>query len=417
MWWPALGAVAVGVIGYFYPDTLGVGYYNIRSILDQNLALRVVIMLCLMKFLSWSISLGSGTSGGTLAPLLTIGAGCGQVLGAAAMWCLPFAGIDLRLAALVGMAATFAGASRAFLASAVFAYETTCQPHGLLPLLAGCAASYLVASLVSKHSIMTEKIARRGIRTPADYVPDPLEQVTVAEIASQPVVTLQADDSVTTARTWLASNVEAARHQGFPLVDARGYLVGVLTRRDLQAETAQDGTPLRELLTRPLKFVYDDCTVRQAADHMVNHNIGRLPVVRRDQPTQLIGIVTRSDILSTYRRRIKQDETQRPAIRVSRLSKSIRRIPTRTFPLKSVPVAANLFSRILPTVVADLPTINSARPRSGKLVPEPKHLSRQTMQRGASTIGRSGTRFALSTVGIPSVSVSPCCTATSESPP
>jgi CIC family chloride channel protein len=331
MWWPALGAVAVGVIGYFYPDTLGVGYYNIRSILDQNLALRVVIMLCLMKFLSWSISLGSGTSGGTLAPLLTIGAGCGQVLGAAAMWCLPFAGIDLRLAALVGMAATFAGASRAFLASAVFAYETTCQPHGLLPLLAGCAASYLVASLVSKHSIMTEKIARRGIRTPADYVPDPLEQVTVAEIASQPVVTLQADDSVTTARTWLASNVEAARHQGFPLVDARGYLVGVLTRRDLQAETAQDGTPLRELLTRPLKFVYDDCTVRQAADHMVNHNIGRLPVVRRDQPTQLIGIVTRSDILSTYRRRIKQDETQRPAIRVSRLSQSIRRIPTRLF--------------------------------------------------------------------------------------
>ncbi len=241
MWWPALGAVAVGVIGYFYPDTLGVGYYNIRSILDQNLALRVVIMLCLMKFLSWSISLGSGTSGGTLAPLLTIGAGCGQVLGAAAIWCLPFAGIDLRLAALVGMAATFAGASRAFLASAVFAYETTCQPHGLLPLLAGCAASYLVASLVSKHSIMTEKIAHRGIRTPADYVPDPLEQVTVAEIASQPVVTLQADDSVASARVWLASNVAAARHQGFPVVDARGYLVGVLTRRDLQAETARMG--------------------------------------------------------------------------------------------------------------------------------------------------------------------------------
>ncbi len=164
-------------------------------------------MLCLMKFLSWSISLGSGTSGGTLAPLLTIGAGCGQVLGAAAIWCLPFAGIDLRLAALVGMAATFAGASRAFLASAVFAYETTCQPHGLLPLLAGCAASYLVASLVSKHSIMTEKIARRGIRTPADYVPDPLEQVTVAEIASKPVVTLQADDSVASAAPgWLPTS-------------------------------------------------------------------------------------------------------------------------------------------------------------------------------------------------------------------
>ncbi|HET6328065.1 MAG TPA: chloride channel protein [Planctomycetaceae bacterium] len=331
MWWPALGAVAVGTIGYFYPDTLGVGYYNIRSILDHGLAMQVVVMLCLMKFLSWSISLGSGTSGGTLAPLLTIGAGSGQVLGAAAMWCLPFAGIDLRLAALVGMAATFAGASRAFLASAVFAFETTCQPNGLLPLLAGCAASYLVASLAGKHSIMTEKIARRGIRTPADYVPDPLEQVTVDEIASKPVVTLPAADTVSAARAWMATNVEAARHQGFPIVDTTGILIGVLTRRDLQAETAGESQTLRELLKRPAKFVYEDCTVRQAADHMVNHNIGRLPVVLRDQPTRLIGIVTRSDILSAYRRRIKQDETQRPAIRVSRLSKKIRRIPTRLF--------------------------------------------------------------------------------------
>jgi chloride channel protein, CIC family len=331
MWWPALGAVAVGVIGYFCPDTLGVGYYNIRSILDHGLAIRVVILLCVMKFLSWSISLGSGTSGGTLAPLLTIGAGSGQVLGAAAMWCLPFAGIDLRLAALVGMAATFAGASRAFLASAVFAFETTCQPNGLLPLLAGCAASYLVASLAGKHSIMTEKIARRGIRTPAEYVADPLEQVTVDEIASKSLVTLPAADTVSAARAWLATNVEPARHQGFPIVDAKGILVGVLTRKDLQAETATETQTLRELLKRPVKFVYDDSTVRQAADHMVNHNIGRLPVVRRDEPTRLIGIVTRSDILSAYRRRIKQDETQRPAIRVSRLSKKIRSIPTRLF--------------------------------------------------------------------------------------
>jgi CIC family chloride channel protein len=331
MWWPALGAVAVGVIGYFCPDTLGVGYYNIRSILDHGLAIRVVILLCAMKFLSWSISLGSGTSGGTLAPLLTIGAGSGQVLGAAAMWCLPFAGIDLRLAALVGMAATFAGASRAFLASAVFAFETTCQPNGLLPLLAGCAASYLVASLAGKHSIMTEKIARRGIRTPAEYVPDPLEQVTVDEIASKSLVTLPAADTVSAARAWLATNVEPARHQGFPIVDAKGILVGVLTRRDLQAESATEAQTLRELLKRPVKFVYDDSTVRQAADHMVNHNIGRLPVVRRDEPTRLIGIVTRSDILSAYRGRIKQDETQRPAIRVSRLSKKIRSIPTRLF--------------------------------------------------------------------------------------
>ncbi len=238
---------------------------------------------------------------------------------------------DLRLAALVGMAATFAGASRAFLASAVFAFETTCQPNGLLPLVAGCATSYLVASLTGKHSIMTEKIARRGIRTPAEYMPDPLEQVTVGEMASMPVVSLSAAQTVSAARAWLASNVEAARHQRFPVVDAKGILVGILTRRDLGAESASDGQTLRELLKRPRIFVYHDCTVRQATDHMVNHNIGGLPVVLRDEPTKLVGIVTRSDILSAYRRRIKQDETQRPAIRVSRLSKKLRRIPTRLF--------------------------------------------------------------------------------------
>ncbi len=332
MWWPAWGAaVAVASIGYFYPNTLGVGYYNIRSILDDGLPLRIVFFLCLMKFLSWSISLGSGTSGGTLAPLLTIGAGFGQILGAVAIWCLPYAGIDLRLAALVGMAATFSGASRAFLTSAVFAFETTCQPHGLLPLLAGCAASYLVASFAGKHSIMTERFARRGIRAPAEYVPDPLEQITVGEIASKPVVSLQADDTVAKTRAWLASSADGTRHQGFPIVDGRGILIGVLTRKDLQPDSATNSQTLRELLMRNLKFVYDDCTVRQAADHMVNHNIGRLPVVLRRQPTRLIGIVTRSDILSAYRRRIKQDETQRPAIRVSRISKRLRNMPARLF--------------------------------------------------------------------------------------
>ena len=111
MWWPALGAVAVGIVGYFAPDTLGVGYYNITAILSDGLPIKIVFFLCLMKFLSWSISLSSGTSGGTLAPLLTIGAGLGQTLGAAAIWLLPHAGIDLRVAALVGMAALFAGAS------------------------------------------------------------------------------------------------------------------------------------------------------------------------------------------------------------------------------------------------------------------------------------------------------------------
>src|SRR5204862_7395158 len=129
-------------------------------------------MLAIMKFLSWSISLGSGTSGGTLAPLFTIGGACGVVLGQIASTSIPRFGIDARICALVGMAAMFAGASRALLASVVFAFETTLQPLGMLPLLGGCTAGYLVSALLMRNTIMTEKLARRGVRVPAEYAAD-----------------------------------------------------------------------------------------------------------------------------------------------------------------------------------------------------------------------------------------------------
>jgi CIC family chloride channel protein len=169
MWWPAIGAIPVGLIGYFQPRTLGVGYENISDFLCAKMALSAVAILAFAKFVSWAIALGSGTSGGTLAPLFTMGSGLGLVLGAAAAHWLPALGINPAVAALVGMAAMFAGASRAFLASVVFAFETTLQPLGLLPLLAGCAAAYLVSSLLMQNTIMTEKLARRGVVAPVDY--------------------------------------------------------------------------------------------------------------------------------------------------------------------------------------------------------------------------------------------------------
>ena len=145
MWWPALGGVVVGVVGFVSPHTLGVGYDNIDASCRATLAGGAVVVFCALKFVSWAIALGSGTSGGTLAPLFTIGGGLGSALGALAVWALPGAGVDVRVAALVGMAAMFAGASRALLASVVFAFETTRQPMGLLPLLGGCTAAYLVS--------------------------------------------------------------------------------------------------------------------------------------------------------------------------------------------------------------------------------------------------------------------------------
>ncbi|MEP6750818.1 MAG: chloride channel protein [Bacteroidota bacterium] len=188
MWWPAIGAVAVGVTGYFAPFTMGVGYNNIQNLLTGTLPLTMLFSLCFLKYISWVIALGSGTSGGTLAPLFTIGGALGALLGILLLHLFPSLQINIATAALVGMAAMFAGASRAFLTSVVFALETTGQLNGLLPLMGACAAAYFVSFFLMKGSIMTEKIQRRGIQTPDSYEPDILQTTNVEQLVT-PVLT------------------------------------------------------------------------------------------------------------------------------------------------------------------------------------------------------------------------------------
>jgi H+/Cl- antiporter ClcA/predicted transcriptional regulator len=312
MWWPAIGAIAVGICGYFVPHTLGVGYDNIDRILSGDVLGWALLALAGVKFISWSISLGSGTSGGTLAPLFTIGGGLGGLLGEMTARAFPHLGIDVRIAALVGMAAMFAGASRALLASVVFAFETTRQPIGLLPLLSGCTAAFLLSCLLMRNTIMTEKIARRGVRVPGEYAADFLDQVTAGIAASKPVVTLNADDSLAAVRDWLTSRGPESTHQGFPVVDAQGDLVGVVTRRDLRE--AKDGIRVRELIKRPVAVVFEDSTLREAADHMIAEGVGRLPVVSRTAPRKPIGILTRSDLLAAHRRRLEETHVAEQSI-------------------------------------------------------------------------------------------------------
>jgi H+/Cl- antiporter ClcA/predicted transcriptional regulator len=299
MWWPALGGLVVGAIGIFAPRTLGVGYDNIEGLVAGRIAGRVVLFLCVMKFLSWSISLGSGTSGGTLAPLFTIGGATGVAIGELLAHQLPNAGVDPRICALVGMAAMFAGASRALLASVVFAFETTLQPMGLLPLLGGCTAGYLVSSLLMRNTIMTEKLARRGVRVPAEYAADFLEQVLVADACSTKVVSLPADSTLDDAGALLDG------HQGFPVLDAKEHIIGVVTRRDFLGKPPS--TRVRDLIRRPPSAIFADMSLREAADHMVRENVGRLPVVARENPRKLIGIVTRSDLLTAHARRLRAE--------------------------------------------------------------------------------------------------------------
>lgn len=308
MWWPALGAVVVGVIGYIEPRTLGVRYSSIDEILSGTLTGSALLSLIVLKFVSWSVYLGSGTSGGTLAPLFTIGGGLGAAAGALLANWFPELGISVPIAGLVGMAAIFAGASQALLASAVFAFETTRQPLGLLPLLAGCTAAYLISQLMLKHSIMTEKLARRGASVRTEYVLDFLSRVTVREVASRQVVSLSGADTVGKVRAWLASGAEGSGHQGFPVLDAAGELIGVVTWRDLLDPAEPDQRLIRELIKRAPVVVYEDNTLREAADHMAREGVGRLPVVSREAPRRVTGMISRSDLLAAHRRRIEAEQ-------------------------------------------------------------------------------------------------------------
>ena len=308
MWWPAIGAVAVGIVGYFAPHTLGVGYDNIDHILSGQIAGWALLLLVIGKLISWEIALASGTSGGTLAPLMTIGGGLGALVGT-------LTHVDPRMAALVGMAAMFAGASHAVLASAVFAFEATRQTNGLLPVLAGCATAYLVSLRLMPHSIMTEKLARRGTKIRSEMHADPLARILVRDIASKSPVTLRADDAVEEVRDWMVGRAPGSAHQGFAVVNAKDEIIGVVTRKDLLDLELPMTAVVSDLIRRPPVVIFDDNSAREAADHMVREDVGRLPVVSREAPRTVIGMVSRSDLLGASpgarQRRRSQSETRR----------------------------------------------------------------------------------------------------------
>jgi H+/Cl- antiporter ClcA len=169
MFWPALGGLLVGILGLVEPKSLGVGYSNIISILGGSFGGTVLVTFIAVKFCSWSIALGSGTSGGTLAPVLSIGGGLGYLAaaGIAAAW--PGLGVDPRIGALVGMAALFSGCSGAVMATLVFVFEATHQVPGVLPLLLSSLIATATAKRLHPQNIMTEKLHRRGVQVPTSW--------------------------------------------------------------------------------------------------------------------------------------------------------------------------------------------------------------------------------------------------------
>lgn len=321
MWWPALGGLAVGIVGYLAPRTLGVGYNNITEVLSGNLTMPIVLSLCLFKFISWAIALGSGTSGGTLAPLLTIGGATGALLGTLALRLFPAAGISVSLAALVGMSAMFAGASRAFITSIVFALETTAQSNALLPLLATCSASYIISYFLMESTIMTEKIARRGIITPVSYEPDVLEKITVAQVMESNGVIISEDNSIEEVLDWLEKEPEYKSNY-FIIATAAGEYKGILSASSLFSRHHRPQTPVGDLVKRKHISVALENTLRLAVEIMAKENVDVLPVLSPRDNT-ITGIISYKNIISSYKHRSEEHQKNHPDISLKRRSLKI----------------------------------------------------------------------------------------------
>jgi CIC family chloride channel protein len=298
MWWPALGGLAVGIIGYVAPLTLGVGYSNIQHVLEGSWTAKTLLLLCVMKFVSWAIALGSGTSGGTLAPLLTIGAAAGALSGIALNVYFPGAGISVGMAAVIGMAAMFAGASRALLTSIIFAFETTLQPLVLLPLLGGCTAAYLISFLLMRNTIMTEKIVRRGISVPDTYGADAFERLSVTEATLGDYYAAHETDQLEELRAVLPPEEQ----ENFPtlilVVDQAQKLKGCVRLKDiLQLSHSGNVASVTHALKR---VVYDNQSLKEGVRLLTESGEELIPVLSREEGNRLLGVLTHKSILDAF---------------------------------------------------------------------------------------------------------------------
>jgi H+/Cl- antiporter ClcA len=308
MWWPALGGLLVGLGGYFDPRVLGVGYDTIHSLLRGEVVAAAVVGLLIGKSLVWTIALGSGTSGGVLAPLLMMGG----ALGALASGFLPVG--DAGLWATVGMAAMMGGTMRSPLTAMVFTLELT-NDFNLFPaLLVGCVAAYAVTVLLLRRSILTEKVARRGYHVTREYSVDPLAVLRVGEVMDANPPTVPASMKVTELSDLIAHrDPKLTRRQGIPIIDDEGRLAGLITRGDVLRAIEQGAageTTVLDAGTRRLVVAYPDELLNEAVIKMLRHDIGRLPVVTREAPHKLVGYLGRASVMAARLRRHDEEHVR-----------------------------------------------------------------------------------------------------------
>src|SRR5665213_2888966 len=288
MWWPAIGGVAVGVGGLIEPHALGVGYDNIAALLQGDMLTSEAVRLLIVKAVIWSIALGSGTSGGILAPLLIMGGAMGAIFGVY----MPVG--DPGLWALIGMAAMMGGTMRSPLTAIAFAIELTHNVDALLPLAAACTMAHATTVLLLRRSILTEKVARRGYHVMREYIVDPFETMRVSDIMAKPIDSLPASISISDVVAFFTAPDAPKRHKSYPVVDTEDRVLRMITRSDVLRWT-MDGWPSGECLgdvvsDRDLVTGYDDDLVGQLADRMAAADVSRvlilLSLIHISEPTR-----------------------------------------------------------------------------------------------------------------------------------
>jgi H+/Cl- antiporter ClcA len=294
MWWPAIGALVVGIGGLLDLRVLGAGYGTIQDLLSGSLVLKAVLLLLIVKAIVWLVALGSGTSGGILAPLLILGGCTGFLIG-------QYLPGDPGFWAMIGMAGVMSGTMRAPMTGALFAAELTNHLSALPETIAAGAAAHAISVLVMKRSILTEKIARRGRHISREYSVDALEFLQAGQLMTRNPASLPGDMPVIDVIRFFATD---AQHRSYPVVDTRRRLLGLVSRTDAlrwQVEEKSEGT-LREVLSdAATPYAFPETPTAEVADMMVESGIGRVPIVD-SQDRRVVGIISRQDLLKVRSR-------------------------------------------------------------------------------------------------------------------
>jgi len=302
---PAIGALGLGVTGYFFPRVFGPGYSTIVDVLNVRLAFTAVLLLLIFKAAVVLLSLGSGTSGGTLAPMFMMSAAIGSTFAMSVNYAIPGAHLSAGAYAVAAMGALLCACARAPFTFLVCAIETTHDFHAVAPVILVCVVADAIAVRYMPHSIMTEKLARMGFGAGQDYEANSLKQLKVADVMVRDVVTVLPEESVREAADRFAiGDLKNSRHHALPIVDSEGRLQGLVTQGDLLRALQADpegGTSVLDAGARSLVVAYPDERVFDAVTKMLENNIGRLPVVDRNDAQKMVGYINRANVMGSWR--------------------------------------------------------------------------------------------------------------------